>query len=126
LRTVSPIKAACKNPPSTGIRGPTISLRLRSDAVIRRVEATPQGERNKLLYWAACRFGEMIGEGVIQRAVAERLLEGAARSNGLWKDDGQAQCRATIHSGIDAGMQDGDGRLLHAAFKGNGKAVEQA
>ena len=106
LRDAREGKAPCKSVPADGDGGKTYSLRLRSGALLRRVETTQRGERNKLLNWAAFRFGEMIAEGVIARSVAERLLEGAAKANGLWREDGAAQCGATIRSGIDAGMQE--------------------
>src|SRR5262249_43816005 len=62
--------------------------------------------RNSMLNWASYHFGRMIVEGFIQRSVVEELLRSAAWVNGLWREDGPAQCKATIKSGIDAGMSD--------------------
>ena len=111
------LKAPCKSLPlhphasDHRAQGPTGHVQHRSAALLRKVETTPRGERNKLLNWAAYRFGEMVAEGVIRRGIAERLLIGAAKANGLWREDGPAQCQATIRSGIDAGSQ-GRGRGL--------------
>jgi len=48
----------------------------------------------------------MIFEGVIKPEIATLLLESSAKICGLWRDDGAAQCRATIKSGIAAGIRD--------------------
>jgi hypothetical protein len=47
----------------------------------------------------------MFAEGKIKREVAERLLEGAAKINGLWREDGAEAVRATIRSGIETGIE---------------------
>jgi hypothetical protein len=85
---------------------PTLNLRARCKVIQCKVERAQVGERNRLLHWAACRFGEMIFEGVIKPDVAVLLLESSAKICGLWRDDGAAQCRATIKSGIAAGIRD--------------------
>ena len=85
---------------------PTLNLRARCKVIQRKVEQAQVGERNLLLYWASCRFGEMIFEGVIKPEIATLLLESSAKICGLWRDDGAAQCRATIKSGIAAGIRD--------------------
>ena len=85
---------------------PTRDFRARCKVIQRKVEQAQPGERNLLLHWAACRFGEMIFEGVIRPEIATLLLESSAKICGLWRDDGAAQCRATIKSGIAAGIRD--------------------
>jgi Bifunctional DNA primase/polymerase, N-terminal len=92
--------------PSHGGGGvePTANLKLRSSYVLNKVYSAKVGERNRLLFWGSCRHGEMIGEGRIKREVAEKLLEGAAKTNGLWRD-GADQVRATIRSGIETGIK---------------------
>jgi hypothetical protein len=92
----------------------TLNLRARCKVVQRKVEQAQVGERNRLLHWASCRFGEMIFEGVIKPDVAVLLLESSAKLCGLWRDDGAAQCRATIKSGIAAGIRD-----ANALWRGN-------
>jgi hypothetical protein len=83
---------------------PTGSVKLRGKYLLLKVEKAQRGNRNNMLHWAACRFGEMIGEGKIKREIAEQLLEGACRLNRLWMDDPR-EVRATIKSGLDQGIQ---------------------
>src|SRR5262249_1175779 len=52
----------------------TRHLAKRADALLQVVERAPIGNRNSALFWAACRFGEMVGEGVIVEAVDMRPL----------------------------------------------------
>jgi Bifunctional DNA primase/polymerase, N-terminal len=85
---------------------PTLSVPLRSKHLLRSVENGEPGNRNNLLHWSACRFGNMIGEGKMLRNVAEQLLVAAAKGSGLWREDGEAQCQATIKSGLDVGIEE--------------------
>jgi len=50
-------------------------------------------------------MGRQIARGWIARDRVEEFLLKACKANGLFKDDGDAQCRATIASGINAGMK---------------------
>lgn len=84
----------------------TGSLRARCTVLVRQVEYARPGRRNELLNWSSYRFGQMIAEGVIRQEIAELLLEGAAKTCGLVQDDGINRCRATIKSGIGAGIRD--------------------
>ena len=101
--------------------GPTLNVRARSYGLVHKVAHAIKKTRNDTLNWASYQFGRMIGEGVIQRDVAEQLLRGAAQACGLWREDGAVQCMATIKSGLDAGIkayvpqagEDGGDRYLH-------------
>jgi hypothetical protein len=84
----------------------TLSPRGRIAAIERTVGTMAQGNRNAVLNWAAYQFGGMIVERIVVRKVAEALLVQAAKANGLWRDDGEARCWATINSGIEAGIRD--------------------
>jgi hypothetical protein len=84
----------------------TLNPNRRSAALMRKVETAQRGNRNSMLNWAGYHFGRMIVEGFIKRSVVEELLRSAAWVNGLWREDGAEQCKATIKSGIDAGMND--------------------
>jgi hypothetical protein len=75
---------------------------LRSKQLIHDLERCPQGNRHKLVFWTACRFGNMVAEGKIKTEVAERLLVGAAKMNGVWKDDPE-NCLTTIRDGLRRG-----------------------
>ena len=60
------------------------------------VAGAAEGERNALLYWAACRFGERIGSGHIgEREALARLIE-AAVAAGLT----EREAISTIRSGL--------------------------
>jgi hypothetical protein len=93
----------------------TLNLRNRTYALLQKVAHAVPGTRNRLLNRASYQFGTMVGEGVIQRDVAEQLLRGAAQACGLWREDGAAQCMATIKSGLDAGTGQGS-KDLHGAL----------
>jgi Bifunctional DNA primase/polymerase, N-terminal len=83
---------------------PTGSVKLRGKYLLLKLERTYRGNRNNCLFWVSCVFGEMIGEQKIKREIAEQLLEGACRLNGLWADDPR-EVRATIKSGLDQGIR---------------------
>jgi hypothetical protein len=68
----------------------------RLEGLLRRLVFTPEGRRNGVLYWAACRFGEAICEGEIGAPVAEALLVHAALRAGL----PETEARRTIASGF--------------------------
>ena len=83
----------------------TLNPHAREKALLQKVEHTRLGSRNDVLNWAAYQFGLMVAEGVRQRGQVEAVLIGAAQACGLWREDGAARCKATIKSGLDAGMQ---------------------
>jgi len=101
---IAPHHGASSNPTRENDR--TRDLQARCKSILRKVETAQRGERNRLLNWAAYRFGWIIAEGRINPDIAILLLEGSAKICGLWHDDGSAQCRATIRSGIGAGVRD--------------------
>jgi hypothetical protein len=82
----------------------TRDLRKRTNFILAIVEMAPRSTRNNKLFWAACRFSEIVAEGLLTPNVAERLLTNAANLNGLLRDDGPAQVRATIASGLRTGL----------------------
>jgi hypothetical protein len=65
----------------------------------------PQGARNTKLNALAYNMGRLIVRGWIPRDRVENYLLKCCEANGLLADDGLAQCRATIASGINAGMK---------------------
>jgi putative DNA primase/helicase len=84
---------------------PTINLCRRTERILRVVEDAKPGTRNSRLYWAACRFGEIVAEGRLQLVVAEQLLRSAAHLCGLVRDDGARAVMATIVSGLRRGSR---------------------
>jgi hypothetical protein len=67
----------------------------------------PAGCRNHLLNVLAYKMGRLVVRGWIERGRVEEYLLRACRANGLLDDpeDGPAKCRATLASGIEAGMR---------------------
>ena len=64
------------------------------DGVADAIGRATEGERNRLLFWGACRFGERMRAGLIGRREAEATLIAAAGSTGLQ----EAEARRTIAS----------------------------
>ena len=83
---------------------PTRHLTKRTNAILRIVEMAPPSTRDARLFWAACRFGEIVAEGLLNPPLAEQVLTSAAHFNGLVRDDGLGQVRATIASGLTTGL----------------------
>jgi hypothetical protein len=96
---------------------PTQSVFLRSKYLLRHVERAEQNNRHNLVYWAACRFGNMIGEGKIKPAIAEQLLFQAAQACGVWDND---HLRATIRDGLRTGEEE----WMAADLKGRAGVVD--
>ena len=85
---------------------PTLNPNVRIARLMHKLETERPGNRNALLNWTAYIFGRILVEGFIKtRRDAEALLRSAAWINGLWREDGAAQCKATIKSGLDAGVR---------------------
>jgi hypothetical protein len=68
---------------------------------------TPKGERNHALNAKAYQLGAFVNHNLLGRGdVIEALLD-AARANGVWTEDGDDQCRASINSGLNAAAEHG-------------------
>jgi hypothetical protein len=72
----------------------------RLHGIIGRLLAAQRGERNRLLFWASLRIGELIAEGNLDAAAAGQALTDAAAQVGLADEDGQRAVAATIRSGF--------------------------
>ena len=72
----------------------------RLHGIIARLLAARRGERNRLLFWASLRIGELVAEGHLDAAVAGQALADAAAQVGLVREDGQRAVAATIRSGF--------------------------
>ena len=55
----------------------------RLTGIIRTLDNAREGERNRVLYWAARRMAEMVGRGEVKVGIARRLLEAGRQANGL-------------------------------------------
>jgi hypothetical protein len=66
-----------------------------------QVQQAPDGKRNDMLFWASCRFAEMIVERKVHPEAAITLLMGEAWTSGLSREEGKARCLATIANGFN-------------------------
>jgi hypothetical protein len=70
------------------------------------VSGMPAGSgRNRQLFIAAAKLGELIGADLLHRDMAEGALEEAAQACGLAAEDGWRSVRATIASGLNRGVR---------------------
>lgn len=73
------------------------------DGVINDLSAmAADSGRNHRLNAKAYKLGAYVNVGRLDRNIIEDRLIGACHANGLWDDDGERQCRATIASGLDS------------------------
>jgi hypothetical protein len=72
--------------------------------VIANLEATQPGGRNAALNHAAWTLGPWIAAGALEQHDVEDALYAAAVANGLVPDDSERQCRASMRSGLGAGL----------------------
>ncbi len=86
---------------STGIGHGGGSGQARLHGIIGRLLAARRGERNRLLFWASLRAGELVADGDLEAAAAAQALTDAAAEIGLVREDGQRAVAATIRSGFE-------------------------
>ena len=106
----------------------TFNPKARIATLMHRLENARRTTRNDTLNATAYVFGRMIVEGCMRaRHDAEWLLRSGATINGLWQEDGPAQCNATIKSGLDAGIQDEmrdrEQRLEYGLFRSDSESI---
>jgi Bifunctional DNA primase/polymerase, N-terminal len=71
---------------------------------VTKVAIAASGSRNNTLFKAAAALGSMVSVGWIEAEIVQSRLLGAAATCGLVRDDGAHSVRATIASGLKAGM----------------------
>jgi hypothetical protein len=84
-----------------------VAPRRTPEEILRVVVQAKPGTRNAKLFWAACRFGEIVSESRLRQGDVEYLLQCAAEYCGLTHDDGERAVMATIASGLRTGANDG-------------------
>jgi hypothetical protein len=84
---------------ATGHGGEAGQARLHG--IIGRLVTARRGERNRLLFWASLRVGELVADGDLDAAAAGQALADAAAQIGLVREDGQRAVAATIRSGFE-------------------------
>jgi hypothetical protein len=100
-----PARPAGKTP-SNGSGGSDAYYRAALDGECREVAQTKEG-RNDRLNIAACKLGGYVAGGHLKRDVVERALFEAAETCGYVASDGERATRATINSGLTAGIAKG-------------------
>ena len=73
----------------------------RLHGIIGRLLAARRGERNRLLFWASLRTGELVADGDLDAAAAAHALTDAAAQLGLVREDGPRAVAAPIRSGFE-------------------------
>lgn len=70
--------------------------------LVHAIVGATAGNRNRVLYWASCRVGGLVGHGIIESGSAVALLLEAGRQAGL----GYRETSATALSGLRQGQRD--------------------
>jgi len=83
---------------SSGHGGAYAQARL--GGILGRLRAARRGERNRLLFWASLRTGELVADGDLDARTAIQALTSAATQIGLASEDGPRAVAATIRSGL--------------------------
>lgn len=82
--------AISEQPPTKSVRPPSgtiISANANLAGIIARAASAPEGERNAITFWSACRLAEMVRQGTIGRNEAIALLTEAASRTGLTRQE---------------------------------------
>jgi hypothetical protein len=98
----APSERPWRPPPAPLVRGGTPYGLAGLEAEVRRVADAPEGARNDTLNRAAFAAGQLVAGGELGAETAVAALEGAAAEAGL----GSEEARATIRSGILAGVRE--------------------
>jgi Bifunctional DNA primase/polymerase, N-terminal len=70
--------------------------------LVRVVVGAPEGQRNNLAFWAACRAGEMVTSGLIGLDTAAAVIASAAVRAGLSRREAERTVRSGVHAGAGA------------------------
>ena len=105
LPVLPPWIAGLAGPPSvpvarTGAGHGSAGGQARLHGIIGRLLAARRGERNRLLFWASLRVGELVADGDLDAGAAGQALTDATAQIGLVREDGQRAVAATIRSGF--------------------------
>jgi hypothetical protein len=83
-------------PPPTGVTVPDPHALAQ---LARLVADAPEGRRNALAFWAACRAGEMVASGLLSMATAVAVITEAAICAGLPRTEAERTARSGVHIG---------------------------
>lgn len=80
----------------------TLEGKWRLLGIVRRVEAAPKGERHDVVFWAACRIGELVAANHLDAGLGVEALRAAVERFGLTPAEFAAAER-TIRDGLEIG-----------------------
>jgi hypothetical protein len=66
--------------------------------ILRTVAGAKEGERNQVLYWAACRFAEMVARRLMSERYAVELCIEAASRTGLPRDEAERTALSALRA----------------------------
>ncbi len=101
LDLLSPPPRPCAPSVAAAFGGARAAPDRRLAALVRAAAVAPEGQRNRLAFWAACRMGEAVREGLLGEAQARAMAEEAAKHAGL----PAAEAARTAASGVRSGME---------------------
>jgi bifunctional DNA primase/polymerase-like protein len=93
------IRLARRKPKAVQSSGPftaSMNTRALAESIVKTVLTKTEGERNDTLYWASCRFGELIRAGRLSQSEALATLVEAGARAGL----SEQECERTAYSGM--------------------------
>jgi len=95
--------AQLQTPPATPRAEPLVTIPddRTLGRLVRVVADAPEGQRNNLAFWAACRAGEMARSGLLGLETAVAVIASAAMRAGL----SQREAERTARSGVFAGAR---------------------
>jgi len=64
--------------------------------LVRLIARAPEGERNSLTFWAACRAGEMVASGLLDADSAAAVIAEAAICAGLTRSEAERTARSGV------------------------------
>lgn len=82
-------------------RDAVVRLERQIAGLVRTAAEAPQGERNRVLFWAACRLGAAAREGILSEAAASTLAREAGLAAGL----SPREVSLTVASAIRTAME---------------------
>lgn len=88
---------------ASGVRSLAGYVRAAVDGELVTLANARRGERNATLNRSAFSLGELVGAGHLSEGEAEDVLRRGAMACGVWGDDSERSCLATIRSGLEAG-----------------------
>ncbi|MBR0661339.1 bifunctional DNA primase/polymerase [Neoroseomonas oryzicola] len=79
-----------------------VRLERRIAGLVRLAATAPPGERNRVLFWAACRLGEAAREGILSERAATAMAQEAGEAAGLLPREAALTIASAIRTAMEA------------------------